>query len=201
MNPLQCPENTCFFTGHRTISESKIREIALRTREQIYLHIAGGYQYFVCGGAVGFDTIAAMQVARVRAGGEEIFLILALPCRDQTAMWKSTEMLRLYQRIKGMADRIIYVNDLFFEGCMKERNQFMVDCSSACIAYFNDRKTGGTAQTIHMAKKRNIAITNIYSGISVNGRRAEQVCDTAKASPGISNTDKKIQGDKNENIS
>ena len=80
---------------------------------------------------MGFDTIAAVQVARVKAGGENISLILALPCRDQTAMWKDTEMLRLYQRIKGTADEIIYVNELFFDGCMKERNQFMADISSA----------------------------------------------------------------------
>lgn len=163
MKNMQCPENTCFFTGHRTIPKSKISEIARRTREQIYLHIARGYEYFVCGGAVGFDTIAAVQVARVKAGGAKISLILALPCRDQTAMWRNVEMLSLYQRIKGTADEIIYVNDLFFDGCMKERNQFMVDLSSACIAYFNERNNGGTAQTVRMAKKRDITVANIYS--------------------------------------
>lgn len=187
MRTPKCPENTCFFTGHRTIPENKIKEITLRTRKQIYFHIARGYEYFVCGGAVGFDTIAAMQVARIRAGGAEISLILALPCRDQTAMWKSTEMLRLYQRIKGMADDIIYVNDLFFKGCMKERNQFMVDCSSACITYFNEQKTGGTAQTVRMARKQDIAITNIYTGTTVHGTQAGESCNMTKVSPNILN--------------
>lgn len=187
MRPPQCPENTCFFTGHRTIPESKIKEIALCTREQIYRHIAKGYRYFVCGGAVGFDTISAMQVARVRAGGEEIFLILALPCRDQTAMWKNTEMLRLYQRIKGMADDIVYVNDLFFKGCMKERNQFMVNRSSACIAYFNGHRTGGTAQTVRMAQQRNIPVANVY-GMTAGGTLSEQ---TGESVPNLFNSDKK----------
>ena len=162
MNILQSKEKNCFFTGHRSISAALIPEITVQTREQIYLHAANGYTNFLCGGAVGFDTIAAVQVAKVKAGGTPIRLILVLPCRDQTALWKNTEMLRLYQRIKGTADDIIYVNDLFFDGCMKERNRFMVESSSACIAYFNGNKIGGTAQTIRMAEKNQIPVTNIF---------------------------------------
>lgn len=159
----QTTENTCFFTGHRQIPEERMRQVAILAREQIYLHIQRGYRYFICGGALGFDTLAAIQVVRVRAGGEKIFLILALPCRDQTALWKDTETLRLYQRLKGKADEVIYVNDLFFDGCMKERNQFMVNQSSACIAYFNERRNGGTAQTVRMANRRNLTVANVYT--------------------------------------
>lgn len=162
MNTLQSEGNTCFFTGHRTIPSPMIAEITRLTREQIYLHAEKGYVNFLCGGAVGFDTVAAVQVARIKAGGTPIRLILALPCRDQTALWKDTEMLRLYQKLKGTADDIIYVNNLYFDGCMKERNQFMVNASSACIAYFNGNRMGGTAQTIRMAEKKNIPITNVY---------------------------------------
>ena len=158
----QTMENTCFFTGHRFIPEEKINAVARLTKEQILLHAARGHRYFLCGGAVGFDTIAAVQVAKVKASGEDIHLILALPCRDQTAVWKDTEMLRLYQKLKGCADEIIYITDLFTEGCMKERNRFMVDASSACITYFNGSQRGGTAQTIRMAKKKGITIANIY---------------------------------------
>jgi len=162
MNTLQSEVNTCFFTGHRSIPMPMISEVTRLTRKQIYLHASNGYVNFLCGGAVGFDTIAAVQVAKVKAGGTPIRLILALPCRDQTALWKDTEMLRLYQKLKGSADDIIYVNDLYFDGCMKERNQFMVNSSSACIAYFNGSKMGGTAQTVRMAERKNIPITNVY---------------------------------------
>ncbi len=158
----QTKENTCFFTGHRTIANAKINEVTLRTREEIYLRIANGYRCFVCGGAVGFDTIAATQVIKVKAGGADIKLILALPCRDQTAFWKNTEMLRIYQKIKGTADEVIYVNDLFTEGCMKERNQYMVNMSSACIAYFNGKRMGGTYQTVRMAEKNGVTIVNVF---------------------------------------
>ncbi len=162
MNMEQNTESTCFFTGHRVISTELIPKITRLTRDQIYLHAARGYTDFICGGAVGFDTVAAVQVAKVKAGGTPIRLILALPCRDQTALWKDTEMLRLYQRIKGAADEIIYVSNLYHDGCMKERNRFMVDSSSACIAYYNGSKYGGTGQTVRMAKRKNISITNIY---------------------------------------
>ena len=162
MNTLQSEVNTCFFTGHRSIPMPMISEVTRLTRKQIYLHASNGYVNFLCGGAVGFDTIAAVQVLRVKAGGAPIHLTLALPCRDQTALWKDTELLRLYQRIKGSADEIIYVSDLFHEGCMRERNQFMVDSSSACIAYFNGSRQGGTAQTVRMAEKKNIPVVNIF---------------------------------------
>ena len=162
MNMEPTTESTCFFTGHRTIPTDLIPEVTRLTREQIYLHAARGYTDFICGGAVGFDTVAAVQVAKVKAGGTPIRLILALPCRDQTALWKDTEMLRLYQRIKGTADEVIYISDLYHDGCMKERNRFMVDSSSACIAYYNGSRMGGTAQTVRMAEKKQITIANIY---------------------------------------
>lgn len=158
----QTKENTCFFTGHRTIANAKVNVVTLRTREEIYRRIDDGYRYFLCGGAVGFDTIAATQVLKVKAGGADIKLILALPCRDQTAFWKNTEMLRLYQRIKGAADEIIYVTDLFTEGCMKERNRYMAEASSACIAYYNGKRMGGTYQTVRMAEKNGVTIANVF---------------------------------------
>jgi len=139
-----------------------VNEVTLLTRQQIYLHIGMGYRYFVCGGAFGFDTIAAVQVCRLRASGAKINLILALPCRDQTAQWDDIEMLKMYQRIKGSADKIVYVNDTFTPDCMRERNKYMVDISSACIAYYSGKKSGGTMQTIHMAEAQNVGITNIY---------------------------------------
>ncbi len=158
----RCRENTCFFTGHRTIPKDKIGEVARLTREQILLHADRGYEYFICGGAVGFDTIAAVQVEWVKASGRDIKLVLALPCRDQTALWTDTEMLRLYMKLKAAADEVIYVNDLFTEGCMKERNRFMVNASSACVAYFNGKWVSGTAQTLRMAKAENMTVTNLY---------------------------------------
>ena len=35
-------------------------------------------------------------------------------------------------------------------------------CIVTCIAYFNGNRMGGTAQTIRMAEKKNIPITNVY---------------------------------------
>jgi len=159
----QTPENTCFFTGHRSVAQDKIAGITAKTREQICLHAAKGYRFFVCGGAMGFDSIAAAQVLRLKAGGMDIRLILALPCRDQTARWKDVEMIRLYQFIKGKADEIIYISDLYYDGCMKERNQYMADISTACIAYYNRKRIGGTAQTVRMAERKNLSIANVYT--------------------------------------
>lgn len=156
------PAETCFFTGHRFLAQQEISQLARRTRDEIYRHIQNGYRAFICGGAMGFDTLAAAQVARVKESGEPISLILVLPCRDQSALWKDLSLVRLYQQIKSKADEIFYISDLYFDGCMYERNLRMVERSSACIAYYNPQLNGGTSQTVRLALQHGLPVTNLY---------------------------------------
>ena len=55
-------EITCCFTGHRKISADKIPFVRRNLREAIYAACTEGYRRFVCGGALGFDTMAAIEV-------------------------------------------------------------------------------------------------------------------------------------------
>ena len=153
-------EKTACFTGHRAISQ-KIRPALLSELYSTVMHlILEGYDSFICGGAVGFDTMAAECVLSMKERYPEIKLILALPCRDQTVKWDDLGDLTKYKEILGKADVVEYVQPFYSEGCMHKRNRWMVDHSSVCIAYLTSKR-GGTAYTCNYANKCNLTLINL----------------------------------------
>jgi len=162
------PDNTCFFTGHRFLPDggqpvypSLVQCILDRAEE--------GCRYFLSGGALGFDLLTARTVLLLREKfGLDVRLVLALPCRNQTERWLSrdgreTDSLRVYHAVKSGAGRVLYLSDLYYDGCMKVRNRFMVEHSTRCIAYWNGSARGGTAQTVRMAKDAAMPVYNLYT--------------------------------------
>lgn len=148
------------FTGHRDIPSNLTNEIVALTDSEIRRAINGGALYFIAGGAPGYDTIAACRVIVLRREFPNIKLILALPCRNQTARWTSLTLLKLYKHILGEADDILYLSDLYFDGCMRERNIWMTEHSTRCIAYCT-KAQGGSAQTLRLAQKGGLRTVNI----------------------------------------
>lgn len=160
---------TCCFTGHRTVPKRHLRAVT----EAIEYHVRDlrdrGFTRFIAGGALGFDTIAAETVLAMAEHDPGIRLILAIPCINQTEKWSNLpnglELLRTYKDILGRAHEVIYVSErTYFDGCMKKRNQYMVDSSSACIAYWNGSR-GGTSQTVRLAGKSGLEVINIFEEI------------------------------------
>lgn len=159
-------EQTCCFTGHRVIADSKRERVIAAVDGHIKDLYHAGYRYFIAGGALGFDTLAAVEVLRAARFDDEIKLILALPCRDQTAKWEAmpdyTEHLQRYKQILGLASCVVYVSDFYSSVCMKKRNRYMVDHSSACIAYYSGRAQSGAGQTYRMAVADGLDVYNVY---------------------------------------
>lgn len=165
------PETTCCFTGHRQIPSGLHDDVVRQTEHAVRLLIRTGYRCFLCGGALGYDMLAGQVVIRAAASHPEVRLVLALPCRDQTEKWLrapgvSVDVLREYQRLKSEAFCVLYITDFYRDGCMKERNQFMVDHSSFCVAYYNGVPRSGTGQTFRMAERAGLRIYNVYSVLS-----------------------------------
>lgn len=156
-------ELICCFTGHRPTqlpwqyNESGIRYWAFkrRFRKAIISSIEEGYKHFISGMALGVDMIAAEIVLELKATYPDIILECALPCINQTAKWNDESIMR-YQNILSLADKVTTVSDtLYFNGCMAKRNKYMIDHSNRVIAVYNGKKSGGTYQTINMAKIAN----------------------------------------------
>ena len=150
---------TCCLTGHRKLPQDKIEQILIRLNQEVDNLISQGVTDFISGGAIGFDQIAASLIVAKKETGNNVRLLFALPCRSQDALW-STEQKRLYRGLLDEADEIIYVSEEYTNDCMKKRNQYMVGRSAYCICVLIF-ETGGTAQTVKYAGKKNIKVINV----------------------------------------
>lgn len=154
-------EKSCCFTGHRTIPKEELPQLADALQAEISVLFKQGFTVFYCGGALGFDTLAAEAVLRAKNKNPEIRLRLALPCPEQAKGWKQPDVLR-YAEIKAQADEVILISPHYFNGCMQKRNRYMVDHSCFCIAYLlPEQRRGGTKYTVAYCEKKHIPVRNL----------------------------------------
>ena len=152
-------KNCCCFTGHRIISAENILQISEKLPTIIADLAKDGVTDFISGGALGFDTLAALAVLGERDNNTGIRLILALPCKEQAKYWNKKQVAQ-YKELLTLADEIIYVSEEYTPECMKKRNEFMVDNSSCCV-FFMTHPRGGTASTIKYAIEKEKKLINV----------------------------------------
>ena len=154
-------EQTCCFTGHRNVPVDKQKEIIVaRTEAKVRELIRGGYRCFIVGGAIGYDTLAAELLFHLRdVERMGIRVILAYPFDGYTAPWSEGQK-ATYARLLPLYDERICVAVAASRGAYLQRDRYMVDASSMCIAYCT-RQTGGTAYTIRYAGKKSVPVINI----------------------------------------
>ena len=152
-------DKTCFFSGHRDLPQEKYVEVQEKIEQAVESLIAQGVQYFGTGGSMGFDTIAALTVLKVKRRHPEIRLVLILPYHDYSSNWPPKGK-RLFAQIASLADKTIYTSERYYNGCMYKRNRHMADQSGWCICYL-ERGTGGTAYTVSYAKSIGVQIINL----------------------------------------
>ena len=150
---------TCCFTGHRHLPPEEQAEIANRLERVISALYQKGIRYYGAGGALGFDALAARTVIRLRENCPGMKLILVLPCLTQTRGWRLEDVTE-HERIKGQADKVVYMAQQYTPGCMHKRNRHLVDHSGVCVCYLT-KESGGTAYTVNYAKRHGVEIINI----------------------------------------
>ena len=159
LNDNNKAETVCF-TGHRTIDYSLSVRIPPLLKGKLEELIQRGATCFRAGGAMGFDTIAALCVLELKERYPNITLELKLPCREQARYWESRSV-TVYDYIIKRADSVEYVSDRFTPTCMHERNRRLVDGSDVCIAFLT-KSQGGTAYTFGYALERGLEVINIF---------------------------------------
>ena len=80
---------------------------------------------------------------------------------DRPIGFRSSE--RRFNRCLLAADKVYALSRSYHAGCFAARNRFMVDASSRLICYY-DGRSGGTAQTVHMAEQSGLKIVNLADG-------------------------------------
>ena len=149
-------EITACFTGHRTYDGSRNSELEGAIRELYAL----GYRNFLCGMAVGFDIEAAEVALALREELAGLKIVAVVPFEGMQRGFSSSWRHR-FERIIAEADETITIAPHYSTDVYVARNNFLVDNSSACIAYFDGSK-GGTAYTVRRAVKGLLRLTNLY---------------------------------------
>lgn len=142
----------CAVTGHRVLSSDFSKE---ELRAALRALAAAGVRTFLCGMALGFDLLCAEEVLLLR---EElpVRLVACIPCADQAARYPKSARER-YERILDRCDERAVLHECYCDGCMFERNRYMVDRADLLLAYFTGRR-GGTKYTVGYAEKRGIPV-------------------------------------------
>lgn len=135
------------------------QQVALRLDEHLERLYRRGYRRFLCGGALGFDQLAAERVLLLRNRHADAQLILVLPCPQQSRYWADEDK-RRFAHIIQSSDETRMLSHIYYDGCMLVRNRHMVDRSSLCLCYLN-RPKGGTMSTVAYACQSNVTIVNI----------------------------------------
>lgn len=157
---MENTKNTCCFTGHRTVPVAERDLINLKLNDTLVTLIEEkGVRLFIAGGALGFDTMAALAVLKLKIIYPDIKLRLAIPCENQTKDW-SENAISLYNDIMKKADEVVYTGKVYTSGCMHVRNRYMVDNSEYCVAYMT-RASGGTAYTVRYAQEKAKKVINV----------------------------------------
>ena len=145
------PIATACFTGHRSIPPQREEQIRRKTEQAVVDLIFRGYDTFIVGGALGFDTLAQQVLTDLRGEFPYIRIVMAIPCPDQDKTWGEADR-HIYRHLLETADARILIAREYSRECMLKRNRYMIHHSSVCIAYCT-RDTGGTAYTVRHAKE------------------------------------------------
>lgn len=146
---------TCAFSGHRKLGFDFNKAELERVIKKL---IDGGFNTFLVGMAVGFDTECFKILEKFREK-EPIKIIACIPCENQDYNF-SLKQKEQYRKMLLSADEKIFVSKEYTKNCMFKRNMFMVDSASVLVVYLNIDK-GGTFQTVNYAKRQNIEIIKI----------------------------------------
>ena len=165
------------FTGHRpnklggyNWSTPANRDNGLKLKKAILEAIknSGDTEFeFYFGGALGTDQMAFEIVDFLQAKHPEwkFTKVLCVPFKDQPNAWIDGSKAKYFEQM-GKAEQVVYVDtvegyaingidkDIYHPAKMQKRNEYMVDNCDLLIALYNGDKSGGTANCVKYAKKK-----------------------------------------------
>ena len=161
-NAADWKAHSCCFSGHRILSAEERAAVEENLRPLLrHLIEDEGICCFLAGGALGFDTIAALTVLELKEDFPHIRLRMVLPCKDQDSKWRKGER-QLYRDILSRADHVEYIADSYLPGCMQARNRALVEQSSICVCCLRRQaQSSGTEFTVNLAEAQGKTVYNV----------------------------------------
>ena len=142
-------------TGHRTLCKDFDKERLKKTFTGL---IKDGYNVFLVGMAVGFDTECFRMLYELK-NKNDIKIIACIPCLNQSERFNSFQKAE-YDKMLTQADEKIVLSEKYHSKCMQIRNEFMVDNASVLVSYLR-KDYGGTKNTVKYAEKVNCKIIRL----------------------------------------
>lgn len=158
------PKVVCF-TGHRTVPPQDYAALNEQLHACVEDCIAKGATTFRTGGALGFDTMAALCVLQARQNHPHVRLELILPYPEQADMWSASDTI-LYHQILEQADAHRFVSSKYYAGVLQLRNRALVEGADLCVAYLCSSHGGGAAYTASYALKKGLELINLQDLLS-----------------------------------
>lgn len=151
---------TACFIGHSEIYGMK-GELLLKLTEQVEDLIRMGYKYFGSGGGLGFGSMAAEAVLKLKERYTDIHLILVLPYEQQPKRerWLNSEI-ELLESQKQRASKVVMLSKEYSSGVYYRQNRHLIDSSSVCVTYMV-RTLSETSYAMNYAKFKRLTVINI----------------------------------------
>ena len=162
-------EKTVSFTGNRTLTTLDNQpdanlENVIRTELSLCLEdcYREGKTNFISGMAIGWDTLCAEEVLKLRKMYSDVRLIVAIPFQGQELMYGEKDKLR-YKAIFRAADHQEFITcGDYDKEVYHKRNEWMIANSSEIIAYDSGKPNSATASTVRKAILSGVEVLNIY---------------------------------------
>ncbi len=143
---------TMAVTGHRKMG----KDISKETLKLIFEGaIYDGYDTFLVGMAVGFDSLCFRVLEEIRKENN-IRIIACIPCENQDKSFSEMQKIE-YKKMIESADERLVLSKEYTPYCMFARNRFMVDNCSYLLAYLREEK-GGTKYTVDYALEKGLKV-------------------------------------------
>jgi len=158
----------CAFTGHRPqrlpwgSDEEDPRCKALKQMlfRAVSQAVERGAETFLCGMARGCDTYFAEAVLECMDDHPGLDLIAMVPCPQQADRWPAADRMR-YASLLARCSKVEILERAYRHGCMARRNRTMVERADLLISVY-DGGSGGTAQTVKLAKAMGVEIIPVW---------------------------------------
>lgn len=146
---------TACVSGHRALPKTFNKD---KLEKAFLTLIDNGYDTFLIGMALGFDTVCFRLLEGLRKQ-KDIKIIACVPCEEQDKLFSALQKDE-YRQMLESADQKIVLSKNYTQKCMQKRNEFMVDNSSIVLAYLT-KNFGGTKNTVDYAKKMGVVVVNL----------------------------------------
>lgn len=138
-------EKSVCITGHRILPSDFSRE---ELKDCLLGCVKEGYLCYYVGMALGFDLVCFEELLKIKRD-YPVKIVACIPCGDQAERYPAAQKEK-YRELCDRADETVVLHERYEEGCMQERNRYMVDRSERVVAYLK-HVGGGTYYTVRYA--------------------------------------------------